>query len=104
MATKLKKNDLVKVISGTEREKTGKILRILKDTNKAVVEGRNIVKKHQRASQQDQKGGIVEREAPIHISNLMLVSPKSNEPVKVTRREVDGKRVRVEKKSGKAVD
>jgi len=104
MATKLKKNDLVKVISGTEREKTGKILRILKDSNKALVEGRNIVKKHQRATQQDQKGGIVEREAPIHLSNLMLVSSKSNEPVKVTRRVVDGKRVRVEKKSGKAVD
>src|SRR5215217_357979 len=104
MGIKLKKNDLVKVISGTEREKTGKILRILKESNKALVEGRNIVKKHQRATQQDQKGGIVEREAPIHLSNLMLVSSKSNEPVKVTRRVVDGKRVRVEKKSGKAVD
>lgn len=104
MGVKLKKNDVVKVISGTERNKTGKVLRVLKGTNQALVEGRNIVKKHQRATQQDQKGGIVEREAPIHISNLMLVSPKSNEPVKVVRREVDGKRVRVEKKSGKAVD
>jgi large subunit ribosomal protein L24 len=104
MGVKLKKNDVVKVISGTERDKTGKILRVLKETNQALVEGRNIVKKHQRPTQQDQKGGIVEREAPIHISNLMLVSPKSNEPVKVARREVDGKRVRVEKKSGKAVD
>jgi large subunit ribosomal protein L24 len=104
MGVKLKKNDVVKVISGTSRNKTGKVLRVLKETNKAVVEGLNIVKKHQRATQQDQKGGIVEREAAIHISNLMLVSPKSNEPVKVARREVDGKRVRVEKKSGKAVD
>jgi large subunit ribosomal protein L24 len=104
MAVKLKKNDIVKVISGTERGKTGKILRVLKGTNQAVVEGRNLVKKHQRPTQQDQKGGIVEREAPIHISKLMLVSPKSNEPVKVARRVVDGKRVRVEKKSGKAVD
>ena len=99
----LKKNDTVKVISGKAKGKTGRILRVLTDKDRAVVEGLNLVKKHQRPSQQDQKGGIVEREAAIHISNLMLVN-KSNEPVKVTRRVVDGKRVRVEKKTGKAVD
>ena len=104
MALKLKKNDTVKVISGKARGKTGKILRVLADKTHVVVEGLNLVKKHQRPTQQDQKGGIVDREAPIHISNLMLVSAKSNEPVKVARREVDGKRVRVEKKTGKAVD
>ena len=99
----LKKNDTVKVISGKAKGKTGRILRVLTDKDRAVVEGLNLVKKHQRPSQQDQKGGIVEREAAIHISNLMLVN-KSNEPVKVARRVVDGKRVRVEKKTGKAVD
>ena len=99
----LKKNDTVKVISGKAKGKTGRILRVLTDKDRAVVEGLNLVKKHQRPSQQDQKGGIVEREAAIHVSNLMLVN-KSNEPVKVARRLVDGKRVRVEKKTGKAVD
>ena len=99
----LKKNDTVKVISGKAKGKTGRILRVLTDKDRAVVEGLNLVKKHQRPTQQDQKGGIVEREAAIHVSNLMLVN-KSNEPVKVARRLVDGKRVRVEKKTGKAVD
>jgi large subunit ribosomal protein L24 len=103
MSLNLKKNDTVKVISGKARGKTGRILRVLTAKNTAVVEGLNLVKKHQRPTQQDQKGGIVEREAPIHLSNLMLVN-KSNEPVKVARRLVDGKRVRVEKKTGKAVD
>lgn len=104
MALKLKKNDTVKVISGKARGKTGRILRVLADKAHVVVEGLNLVKKHQRPSQQDQNGGIVDREAPIHVSNLMLVSAKSNAPVKVARREVDGKRVRVEKKTGKAVE
>ncbi len=104
MSLNLKKNDTVKVISGKARGKSGRILRVLTVKNTAIVEGLNLVKKHQRPSQQDQKGGIVEREAPIHLSNLMLVSATSNEPVKVSRRVVDGKRVRVEKKTGKAVD
>lgn len=104
MALNLKKNDTVKVISGKARGKSGKILRVLSDKQHVLVEGLNLAKKHQKPTQQDQKGGIVDREAPIHVSNLMLVSAKSNEPVKVSRRTVDGKRVRVEKKTGKAVE
>jgi large subunit ribosomal protein L24 len=100
----LKKNDTVKVISGKARGKTGKILRVLADKKRVLVEGLNLNKKHQKPTQQDQKGGIVDREAPIHVSNLMLVSAKTHEPVKVVRREVNGKRVRVEKKTGKAVE
>jgi len=103
MALKIKKHDMVKVISGKARGKTGKILTVFKDANRVLVEGVNLGKKHQKPSQQDQKGGIVDREQPIHISNLMLLS-KSNDPVRVVRREVEGKRVRVEKKTGKAVD
>jgi large subunit ribosomal protein L24 len=103
MAWKLKKHDMVKVISGKASGKTGKIVRVIKDKNRVIVEGVNLGKKHQRPNQKDQKGGIVDKEAPIHISNLMLIG-KSNEPVRVVRREVEGKRVRVEKKSGKAVD
>ena len=104
MSLKLKKNDTVKVISGKARGKSGKILRVLTDKGTAIVEGVNLVKKHQKPTQQDQKGGIVDKESPIHVSNLMLVSAKSGQPVKVARREADGKRTRVEKKTGKAVD
>lgn len=103
MALKIKKHDMVKVISGKARGKTGKIKEVFKDKDSVLVEGLNLGKKHQKPSQQDQKGGIMDREMPIHISNLMLIG-KSNEPVRVVRREVDGKRIRVEKKSGKAVD
>ena len=103
MALKIKKHDMVKVISGKARGKTGKIKEVLKDKGSVLVEGLNLGKQHQKPSQQDQKGGIMDREMPIHISNLMLIG-KSNEPVQVVRREVDGKRIRVEKKSGKAVD
>ena len=103
MALNIKKHDMVKVISGKARGKTGKIMQVFKDKGNVIVEGVNLGKKHQKPSQQDQKGGIMDREMPIHVSNVMLIG-KSNEPVRVVRREVDGKRVRVEKKSGKAVD
>jgi large subunit ribosomal protein L24 len=103
MSLNLKKNDTVKVISGKAKGKTGRILRVLGDKTRVVVEGVNYNKKHQKPTQQDQKGGIVDREAPIHVSNLMLVG-KNNQPVKVARRDVDGKRVRVEKKTGKPVE
>ena len=103
MSLNLKKNDTVKVISGKAKGKTGRILRVLGDKTRVVVEGVNYAKKHQKPTQQDQKGGIVDREAPIHVSNLMLVG-KNNQPVKVARRDVDGKRVRVEKKTGNPVE
>ncbi len=104
MGLNLKKNDTVKVISGKARGKTGKILRVLTDKSRVLVEGVNLVKKHQKPNQRDQKGGIVDREAPIHVSNLMLVSSTTNAPIKVARREIDGKRLRVDKKTGKAVE
>jgi large subunit ribosomal protein L24 len=103
MALKLKKNDMVKVLSGKSKGKTGRILRVFKDKGSLIVEGVNVGKKHQRPTQQDQKGGIVDKELPVHVSNVMLVG-SSGETVKVARREVDGKRKRVEKKTGKAVD
>jgi large subunit ribosomal protein L24 len=90
VAINLKKNDTVKVISGKARGKSGKILSVLADKKRVLVEGLNLNKKHQKPSQQDQKGGIMDREAPIHVSNLMLVSAKTNVPVKVARRTVAG--------------
>ncbi len=100
---KVKKGDIVKVISGNYRGKTGKVLKVLPKRNRAIVEGINFVKRHTRPSQNIPKGGIIEREATIHISNLMLVV--SNTPTRVgyTRLE-DGKKVRFAKKIGETVN
>jgi len=100
---KIKKGDTIKVISGNYRGKTGKVLKVLPKRNRAIVEGINFVKRHTRPSQNIPKGGIIEREATIHISNLMLVV--SNTPTRVgyTRLE-DGKKVRFAKKIGETVN
>lgn len=100
---KIKKGDTVKVISGNYRGKTGKVLMVLPKRNRAIVEGINFVKRHTRPSQNIPKGGIIEREATIHISNLMLMV--SNTPTRVgyTRLE-DGKKVRFAKKIGETVN
>ena len=100
---KLKKQDQVKVISGKNKGKTGRVIKVIADENRVVVEGLNKVKKHQKPTRQDQKGGIVEKEMSIHASNVMLVG-KGGEPVKVKKAVQNGKRVRLEQKSGKAVD
>jgi len=100
---KIKKGDTVKVISGNYRGKTGKVLKVVPKRNRAIVEGINFIKRHTRPSQNIPKGGIIEREATIHISNLMLVV--SNTPTRVgyTRLE-DGKKVRFAKKIGETVN
>ena len=100
---KIKKGDTIKVISGNYRGKTGKVLKVLPKRNRAIVEGINFVKRHTRPSQNIPKGGIIEREATIHISNVMLVV--SNTPTRVgyTRLE-DGKKVRFAKKIGETVN
>src|SRR6185436_7045369 len=100
---KLKKQDQVKVISGKNKGKTGRVIKVIADENRVVVEGLNKVKKHQKPTRQDQKGGIVEKEMSLHASNVMLIG-KSGEPVKVKKSVQNGKRVRLEQKSGKAVD
>lgn len=103
MAIKLKKQDLVKVISGKAKGQSGRIVKVNEDDLTVVVEGVNKAKKHQKPSQRDQKGGIIDKEMPVHISNVMLLN-KSSEPVKVKKVLQNGRRVRVEKKSGKALD
>lgn len=104
MALKIKKDDLVRVTSGKAKGSEGKVMRVIPEKSKVVIEGVNKAKKHQKPNQKDQKGGIVEKEMPIHVSNVALVSPKSGKPVKISRREVNGKRVRVETKSGNPID
>ena len=105
MGVLVKKNDRVKVLAGRERGKQGKVLFVDKAKNRAVVEGINIVKKTRRPDQQNQKGGIIDIEAPIHISNLMVVCPKCDKPVRVGKKELeDGKKVRICGKCGEILD
>jgi len=105
---KIRTGDLVKVISGNSKGAQGKVLQVLVAENRAVVEGVNIVKKHAKPSAANPNGGIIEKEAPIHISNLAYVDPKSGKPTRVGRKviEVNGKKkiVRVAKKSGEVID
>lgn len=95
----VKKGDRVQVISGNDKGTTGEVLQVFPAKNRAIVERVNMVKKHQKPTQ-DNPGGIVEMEAPIHISNLMLLDPKTGEPTRIGRKEVDGKLVRYSKKTG----
>jgi large subunit ribosomal protein L24 len=89
------------VVSGEDRGKRGKILRVLRDKNRVVVEGVSFMRRHTRPSQSNPQGGIVEREAPIHASNVMVVDPKSGRPTRVGARvHEDGTRDRVAKRSG----
>ena len=100
----IKKNDTVVVLAGEDKDKTGKVLKVLVDENRALVEGVNMVSKSTKPSAKNPQGGIVKQEAPIHISNLSLVDPKSGKPtrvgIKVTE---DGKKVRIAKKSGEEI-
>jgi large subunit ribosomal protein L24 len=107
---KIRKDDTVKVISGKDRGKTGRVLRVDPKHERVYVEGMNIQKRHIRPrtvrdTQRAQEiGGIVEREGPIHVSNVMLVDPKSGEPTRVGVKREDGRRVRVAKRSGAEID
>ena len=102
---KIKKNDEVLVIAGKDRGARGRVLRVLPADGKAVVEGVNLIKRHTRANpQQQSQGGIVEREAPIQISNLKLICPETGKPTRVGRtRLADGSGARVSKQSGNPI-
>jgi len=79
---KIKKNDMVKVISGNARGKTGKVLKVFPETDRIIVEKVNLIKRHTRQTSQGQQGGIIEKEAPIAISNVLLICPKCNRPTR----------------------
>jgi large subunit ribosomal protein L24 len=111
MGLKIRRDDTVRVISGKDRGKTGRVLRVDPAKEKVYVEGVNVQKRHMaprtlRDTQRSQElGGIIEREGPVHISNVMLVDPASGEPTRVRiERGDDGERVRVAVKSGKRID
>ena len=107
---KIKKGDVVRVIAGKDKGRTGRVLRVDPVKQKVYVEGANIIKRHTkprtlRDTQRAQElGGIVEMEGPIHVSNVMLIDPESGEPTRVGIKRDGGRRVRVAKKSGKEID
>ena len=106
LQTPVRKNDNVVVITGKDRGKRGRVLRVVADKNRLVVEGVNIIKRHTRPNpQKNIKGGIVEREGAIHASNVMLLDPDTNEATRIgTRILPDGHRVRISRKTGTVVD
>jgi large subunit ribosomal protein L24 len=92
---KIRKNDMVMIISGNDRGKTGKVLKVFPKKYRVIVEGINLRKRHTKPNQKNPQGGILEKEAPVHASNVMILDPKSNEPTRI------GSRVILDEKTGK---
>ncbi len=99
----IRNGDTVIVIAGSSKGKKGLVKAVFPDKNRAIVEGVNMVTKHQKPTSQNTAGGRIEMESPIHLSNLMLVDPKTGEPTRIGRREENGKSVRYSKKSGETI-
>lgn len=102
MASKIKKGDTVKVIAGKDKDKEGKVIAVNQKNNTVLVEGVNMVTKHTKPSAQNQNGGIIQKEAPIHASNVMYSA--KGEAVRVGFAVKDGKKVRINKKNGEVID
>ncbi|HTY58635.1 MAG TPA: 50S ribosomal protein L24 [Bacteroidota bacterium] len=106
---KIRKNDNVMVIAGNSRGKSGKVLKVYPEKQRVIIEGVNIMKRHSRPSQKNPQGGIVQREAPIHVSNVMLLDPKTNEITRIGTKVVTDpatgkeKRLRVSKVTGETM-
>ena len=99
----IKKGDIVYVNTGVDKGKTGRVMKVIVDKQRAIVEGLNMVSKHTKPNAKSPQGGIEKKEAAIHISNLNVVDPKTGKPTRVGRKEVDGKLVRYAKKSGEEI-
>ena len=99
----IKKGDTVYVNAGNDKGKTGKVLAVQPEKDRAIVEGINMVSKHTKPNSKQPQGGIIKQEAGIHISNLQLIDPKSNTPTRIGYKMVDGKKVRYAKKSGEEI-
>lgn len=109
MKMKIRKGDRVKVVRGssTDKGKVGEVIRVEPDTMRVVVQGVNLIKKHQKETQSHGKtipSGILEFEGPIHVSNVVLINPKDNKPTKVKIERKDGERIRVSKRTGEKID
>ena len=110
VAMKIRKDDHVRVISGKDKGKTGRVLRTIPERGRVVVEGMNVQKRHTRprtlrdTQRAQELGGIIETEGPIDVSNVMLIDPETNQPTRVAIKRDGNRRVRVAKKSGKEID
>lgn len=110
MGMKIRSNDEVVVVSGKDKGKTGKVLRVDAARQRVYVEGLNLVKRHERprqvpgAQRAETVGGVIEKEGPIHVSNVMLLDPQDKKPTRVGIEREDGKRYRVAKRSGARLD
>lgn len=105
MALGLRRGDMVQVMTGEYKGKSGKILKVVPGKDKIIVEGMNMVKRHTKPNPKNQNGGIVEKEAAIHISNVMLVCPKTGKPTRVGTSILEtGKRVRFSKKAKESIE
>ncbi len=104
MAAKIKKGDRVIVLSGRDKGRTGEVIKVMPDENRALVRGINMVRRHQRQTAQAE-GGIIAKEAPIHLSNIAVADPKDGKPSRIGFKNLgDGRKVRVAKRSGEVVD
>ena len=106
---KIRKEDMVKVIAGKDRGKTGRVLRVDPKKERVFVEGLAMQKRHQRPRtlrdvQGGSEGGVIEREGPIHVSNVMLLDPNTNEPTRVGVRRENGRRIRIARSTGNLID
>jgi large subunit ribosomal protein L24 len=105
MKTKIKKDDKVKVLTGKDKGKIGKVLRIVKKTNRVVIENINVVKVNQKPTQANPQGGIVEKNMPVHVSNLMIMCNSCVKPTRISMKLLeDGKRVRICKQCNQQID
>jgi large subunit ribosomal protein L24 len=105
MAARIKKGDQVVVITGADKGKQGQVLQVMPKDERALVQGIRIVKRHTKASGVGSPSGIIEKEGPIHLSNLMLIDPKTDKPTKVGFRVLDGgRKVRVAKSTGEVIE
>lgn len=104
MKIHIKKGDTVRILSGADKTKEGRVLMVDTKKYRAIVEGANIVSRHTKPNTQYPQGGIIKKEAAIHISNLMVIEPSTGTPTRIGRKRVDNKLVRYSKKSGEVID
>ena len=104
MPARIRKGDRVVLLSGKDKGKSGIVLEVRPDEQRALVEGVNLMKRHTKPRPPNEPGGVIERPAPIHLSNLSLIDPKDKRPTRVRIQEIDGKRVRIAARSGEKLD
>lgn len=105
MALRIRREDTVVVISGRDKGKRGKVLKVVRETDRVIVEGVNVAKRHQRPTPTRPEGGIIEKEMPIDMSNVMIVDPQTDKPTRIRMgQNADGKKVRVAVRSGAVLD